>query len=147
MAMTDKQAAARDWLNRNKGKHDEMAAYRLKLEELRQRANTLISTADENKVKTQPDPKRGEKYILAAITFEEQVKQKEQLLQLSELETEKAIAKLPNSKERTVLIYRYLCFKSWAYIAKQMHFAENYCQQIHLDALEHIAPLIDYTIT
>lgn len=145
--MTDKQAAARDWLNRNKGKHDEMQAYRMKLDDLRSRANTLIAGANENKVQTQPDPKRGEKYILAAMSFEKQLKQKEQLLQLSELETEKVISKLPNSKERTVLIYRYLCYKSWSYIAKQMHFAANYCQEIHMDALEHIAPLIDYTIT
>lgn len=145
--MTDKQAAARDWLNRNKGKHDEIRAYRLKLEEIRDRASALIHVPQEIKVQTQPDPKRGEKSIIAALEFEKQVKVKEDMLQLSDLETEKVIAQLTDSKERTVLIYRYLCYKSWEYIARHMHFSVNYCQEIHMNALEHIAPLINYTIT
>lgn len=145
--MTDKQAAARDWLNRNKGRHDEIKAYRLKLEDMRGRASVLVNSPQENKVQTQPDPKRGEKAILAALAFEDQIKQKELQLQMSDLESEKVIARLANGKERTILIYRYLCFKSWEYIARQMHFTVNYCQRIHMDALDHIAPLIDYTIT
>lgn len=147
MAMTDKQAAARDWLNRNKGKHDEIRAYRLKLEDIRSHASVLVNPPKENKVQTQPDPKRGEKAIISAITFEDQIKQKETQLHLSEVETEKVIAKLPNSKERTVLIYRYLCFKSWEYIARQLHFSIGHCHKIHLEALDHIADLIDYTVT
>ena len=145
--MTDKQAAARDWLNRNKGKHDEIMAYRLKLEDMRGRASALVNVPKENKVQTQPDPKRGEKSIIAAMAFEQQIKNKEDILQLSDLETEKVIAQLPNSKERTVLIYRYLCYQSWEYIAKAMHFSESYCKEIHMNALENIAPLINYTIT
>lgn len=145
--MTDEQAAAKDWLNRNKGRHDELRAYNLKLEEMRGRASKLVSVPAENKVQTQPNPKHGEQTIIAALEFEEQLKAKLEALEASDMETVKTIEKLPSAKERTVLLYRYVCFKSWEYIARRMRYTVNYCQEIHLAALVHIAPLIDYTIT
>lgn len=145
--MTDKQAAAKDWLNRNKGRHDELRAYRLKLEEMRSNASKLVSVPQENKVQTQPNPKHGEIVLVSVLDFERQLQNKIDMLEASDMQTVKTIEKLEVPKERTVLLYRYVCFRSWEYIARRMRYTPNYCQEIHLQALEHIAPLIDYTIT
>ena len=54
--MTDKQAAAKDWLNRNYSKHEEIQALRMKLEDMRAGSVKAVSVPDVDKVQTQPDP-------------------------------------------------------------------------------------------
>ena len=147
MAMTDKQAQAKDWLNRNQYKHDEIRALYLKLEEMRSGSVKAVSVPDADKVQTQPDPKRGENFILSIVAFEEMIKQKERQMHLSDLETARAIDKLPEARERTVLILRYLSYLPWERIARRLSYSEKTCQRIHEDALEHIADLINYTVT
>lgn len=145
--MTDKQAAARDWLNRNQFKHDEIRALYLKLEDMRSGSLKAVSVSDADKVQKQPDPKRGEYFILSIVEFEELIKKKENQVHLSDMETARTIDKLPEARERTILILRYLNYLSWPLIAKRLAYSEKTCQRIHEDALEHIADLINYTIT
>ena len=144
--MTDKQAQAKDWLNRNQWKHDEIRALYLKLEDMRAGSVKAVS-ADADKVQTQPNPKRGENFILAIVSFEEMIKQKERQMHLSDLETARTIDKLTDARERTILILRYLSYLSWPVIAKRMSYSEKTCMRCHEDALEHIADLINYTVT
>lgn len=145
--MTDKQAAAKEWLNRNFNQHEEIRALYMKLEEMRAGSVKAVAVPENDKVQTQPDPHRGENYILSIVAFEEMVKNKERQLNLSDLETARAIDKLPNPKQRTVLIYRYLCRLKWSRIARQMNYTENYCQELHAAALESVADVINYTVT
>ena len=145
--MTDKQAAAKDWLNRNQYKHDEIRALYLKLEDMRSGSVKAVSIPDADKVQTQPNPKRGENYILSIVTFEEMIKRKEKEMHASDLETGRAIDKLPKANERTLLIYRYLMYLPWPQISKKMGYAESYLYKLHEDALENIAEVIDYSVT
>lgn len=145
--MTDKQAAAKDWLNRNQYKHDEIQALYMKLEDMRAGQLKAVSVPDADKVQTQPNPKRGENYILSIVTFEDMIKRKEKEMHASDLETGRAIDKLPDTTERTILIYRYLMYMPWAQISKAMGYSEGYLFRLHEDALEHIAGVIDYTVT
>lgn len=145
--MTDKQAAAKDWLNRNQYKHDEIQALYMKLEDMRAGQLKAVSVPDADKVQTQPDPKRGENFILSIVAFEEMIKRKEKEMHASDLETGRAIDKLADTKERTLLIYRYLMYLPWPQISKKMGYAESYLYKLHEDALENIANLINYTVT
>ena len=52
--MTDKQAAARDWLNRNQFKHDEIRALYLKLEDMRSGSLKAVSVSDADNAQKQP---------------------------------------------------------------------------------------------
>lgn len=145
--MTDKQAAAKDWLNRNQYKHDEIRALYLKLEDMRSGSVKAVSIPDADKVQTQPNPKRGENFILSIVSFEEMIKAKERQMHLSDLETARTIDKLADARERTILILRYLSYLSWPVIAKRMSYSEKTCQRVHEDALDHIADIINYTVT
>lgn len=145
--MTDKAAAAKDWLNRNYSKHEEIQALRMKLEDMRAGSVKAVSVPEADKVQTQPDPKSGENYILAIVTFEEMVNQKERQLHLSDLETARTIDLLADSMERTVLIYRYLSYQHWNRISNMMGYSERHLYEIHENALEHIADKINYTVT
>ena len=114
--MTDKAAAAKDWLNRNYSKHEEIQALRMKLEDMRAGSVKAVSVPEADKVQTQPDPKSGENYILAIVTFEEMVSQKERQLRLSDLETARTIDLVPDPIQRAILIYRYLSYQHWNHI-------------------------------
>ncbi len=148
MAMTEKQAAAKEWLNRNFCKHEELQALYMKLDDMRAGSvKAVAAPAEGEKVQTQPNPKSGENYILSIVTFEEMIKQKERQLHLSDLETARTIDKLTSAAERAVLIYRYLCYLHWPEIARKMAYCERRCHELHDDALAHIAELINYTVT
>lgn len=145
--MTDKAAAAKDWLNRNYSKHEEIQALRMKLEDMRAGSVKAVSVPEADKVQTQPDPKSGENYILAIVTFEEMVSQKERQLHLSDLETARTIDLVPDPIQRAILIYRYLSYQHWNHISKVMGYSEGHLFKLHEDALEAIADKINYTVT
>ena len=145
--MTDKQAAAKDWLNRNFNAYEEVRALKMKLREMRAGAGNLTSRAEEVKVQKQPNPKAIENEILAIVEFANIIQQKEKTIFASDLETARVINELSEVKEKTILIYRYLCFLPWEQIAKRMNFSVNYCQELHMRALDHIYEHINFTIT
>lgn len=145
--MTEKQAAAKNWLNRNYNLHEEIRALKLKLDEMRESANQITGKVEEVRVQTQPDPKSGESRILSIVEFSQEVESRAEKLRQSDIETMHVIIKLEDVKERMILIYRYLLYKSWSYISKRLNYSESYCHEIHSAALTKIADLIDYTIT
>lgn len=145
--MTDKAAAAKEWLNRNEDTRIEIHGLLLKLEEMRQAASRLVASVDDNKVQTQPDPRRTENKILRIVEFEEKICSMRVKLEASDMVTLETIKRLPNAKERQVLMYRYYNGLPWGSIACILNYTENYCFELHRDGLEHIADLIDYTVT
>lgn len=145
--MTDKQAAAKDWLNRNFNAYKEVRALKLKLREMRAGAGNLTSRAEEVKVQKQPNPKAYENEIISIIEFAKLIDEKEKRIFASDLETANTINKLEDVKEKTILIYRYLCFLPWEQIANRMNFSVNYCQELHMRALDHVYEQINFTTT
>ena len=57
-------------------------------------------------------------------------------------EAARAIDKLPEESERTVLRYRYLCGMTWAKIAERMNYEVRQIYRLHGRALQHIEDYI-----
>ena len=146
--MTDKQAAAKEWLNRNFQELEEIRALELKLSTMRENVGNLTAQASEVKVQKQPNPHAVENSIISLVAFSETIENKKARLFASEQITMNTILKLEGlTLEKTVLIYRYLCCLPWKEIAAKMNYTENYLHEIHMRALTAIADKIDYTQT
>lgn len=145
--MTEAAAAAKEWLERNHDIYAEINGMYMKLEEMRAAAARLVSVPQENKVQTQPDPHSIETRILGLLEFEKRIDDKYRLAVASDEQTRKTILKLRSGKERVILLYRYYNRLPWKEIAENLKYSVPHCYELHASGLEHIAPLIDYTIT
>lgn len=142
--MTDKEAAARDWLNRNKWRLDEIKELELKLELMRDNVNKSVSPPQEVKVQTQPRNKQAEK-IAEIVDFEKQIEEKRRYYTALQEISVDTICKLRDPTKKVILIYRYIIGEPWKEIAKKTHYTENYCFEMHLRALADLYQYIDFT--
>lgn len=142
--MTDKEAAARDWLNRNKWREDEIKELELKLEIMRDNVNKTISPPQEIKVQTQPRNKRGEQ-IAEIVDFEKQIEEKRRYYAALQDESVKTICRLRDATKKTILVYRYIIGLSWKEISKKTHYTESYLYDMHLRALADLYQYIDFS--
>lgn len=141
--MTDKEAAARDWLKRNDFRLEEIKTMELELEEMRAAINQTVKPPKDVNVQTQPRNVQDER-IAELVDFEKKIKEKRDHYKLLEKTTVDTINRLAPSN-RIILLYRYVYRKPWKYIAAKMHYTENYCFEMHLRALRSIYSLIDFT--
>ena len=142
--MTDKEAAARDWLNRNEPRRDEIRSLELQLEEMRDRVNKSVGVPKDVVVQTQPRNNQDER-IAEIVDFEKKIIEKRYHFELLEQVTKDTIERMNNPTMRMILIYRYLYRRSWRYIAEKMHYKEGYIFELHVKALNAIYPLIDWS--
>lgn len=142
--MTDKEAAARDWLNRNEPRRDEIRSLELQLEEMRDRVNKSVGVPKDVVVQTQPRNNQDER-IAEIVDFEKKIIEKRHHFELLEQVTKDTIERMNNPTMRMILIYRYLYRRSWRYIAEKMHYKEGYIFELHVKALNAIYPLIDWS--
>lgn len=142
--MTDRQAAAKDWLTRNEFRFNEIKSLELRLEEMRDQVNKSVSEPKEICVQTQPRNVQAEK-IADIVDFEKKIDDLK--LRYKELEqvTIQTIEKLRDPVKANILLFRYVYHRSWAYIAGKMHYKESYIFALHIKALDSIYPLIDFT--
>ena len=146
--MTEKQAAAKEWLNRNFQEVEEIRALELKLSTMRGSIGNLTAAVADVKVQKQPNPHAVENSIISLVAFADAIEAKKARLYASEQNTLAAIEKLEGMPlEKTLLVYRYLCCLPWKDISKRMNYTENYLHEIHMKALSAIADKIDYTQT
>lgn len=143
--MTDKQAAARDWLQRNDWRADEIHDMQLKIEVMRESVAKSVNVPQENKVQTQPG-NSTERMLAEIIDFEKEIENKR--LYLAELQRASVdtISKMRDPIKKTLLVYRYIIRKHWREIARELHYTENYCFELHLRALDELYPFIDFSI-
>lgn len=140
--MTDKEAAAKEWLNRYEPLRSEIRSMELQLEEMRANVNKSVGIPKEVCVQTQPQNKQDER-IAEIVDFEEKIKQKREILKAKEKTTLRTIDKMSDPVKRIILIYRYIYRRSWEYIGRKMHYKSSYIYEMHLKALTAIYPLID----
>lgn len=143
--MTDKQAAARDWLQRNQWRKDEIRAMRAKLEAMRESVAKVVAVPNDVKVQTQPG-NRSEKAICEIVDFEKEIDDRARYFQELDRMTLVTIGKLNNAQYVYLLTSRYLLEKTWKEIAGELHYTENYCYELHLKALDNIYSYIDFSI-
>ena len=141
--MTDKQAAAKQWLTRNEPLRDEIRAMELKIQEMRAAVNNVVTVPKEVSVQTQPKNMNAEK-IAEICDFDEKIRVKRLRFEMLQDNTAKTIDKLNDPVKGMILHYRYIYRRSWRYIAAQMHYKESYIYEMHLKALTAIYPFIDW---
>lgn len=142
--MTDREAAAKDWLNRNEFRWNEIKALELRLEEMRDQVNKSVSQPKEVCVQTQPKNVQAEK-IADIVDFEKKIDDLRKRYELLQQTTIQTIERLSDPVKQNILLFRYVYHRSWSYIAGKMHYKETYIYQLHLKALNSIYPLIDFT--
>lgn len=142
--MTDREAAAKDWLSRNEFRWNEIKSLELRLEEMRDQVNKSVAAPKEVCVQTQPRNVQAEK-IADIVDFEKKITDMKTRYELLEQTTVDTIEKLKDPVKQNILLFRYVYHRSWSYIADKMHYKESYIFALHLKALNSIYPLIDFT--
>lgn len=141
--MTDREAAARDWLMRNEWRREEIHSMELQLIEMREAVNATVKPPNEVNVQTQPRNVQADK-IADIVDFEERIQQKRDYYNQLEAKTIETIGKVDTSKE-IILLYRYVYHREWKYIAHRLHYSLPYLYEMHRKALNAIYPYIDFT--
>ena len=142
--MTDREAAARDWLCRNDWRRDEIRGMILQLEEMRASVNKSVATIQDVKVQTQPKNVQDEK-IADIVEFEKKIKEKQDYLNALDESTIKTIEKLKDPTRKIILMYRHIYSRGWGYIAEKLHYTKSYCHAIYYKALDSIYTEIDWS--
>ena len=142
--MTDREAAAKDWLNRHEPIRNDIRALELQLEEMRANVNKTVASLQEVKVQTQPQNKQAEK-IAEIVDFGKKIEEKKNYLRELDQVTLNTINLMNDPYKRIILVYRYIYHRSWSYIASKLHYKESYIYEMHLKALNSIYPLIDWS--
>ena len=91
--MTDRQAAAKDWLTRNEFRLNEIKSLELRLEEMRDQVNKSVAAPKEICVQTQPRNVQAEK-IADIVDFEKKIDDMKVRYELLEKVTVETIEKL-----------------------------------------------------
>lgn len=141
--MTDKQAAAKQWLTRNDALRDEIRTMELKIAEMRAAVNNVVNVPKEVSVQTQPKNIQAEK-IAEICDFDNKIKAKKMRFEILQKKTADTIEKLNDPVKGMILTYRYIYRRSWRYIADKMHYKESYIYEMHLKSLNAIYPFIDW---
>ena len=142
--MTDREAAAKDWLQRNEFRWNEIKSLELRLEEMRDQMNKSVAAPKEICVQTQPRNVQAEK-IADIVDFEKKIVDLRKRYELLEQTTVETINKLRDPVKENILLFRYVYHRSWSYIAGKMHYKESYIYARHSKALNSLYPLIDFT--
>ena len=142
--MTDKQAASKDWLNRNEPLREEIRAMELRIEEMRDQVNKTTQIPKEISVQTQPKNAAAER-IAEICDFEKKIAATREQFLLCQKTTTSTIERLNDPIKSRILIYRYIYRRSWRYIAGKMHYKEGYIYELHLKALTALFPFIDWS--
>ena len=142
--MTDREAAAKDWLQRNESRWNEIKSLEVRLEEMRDQVNKSVAAPKEICVQTQPRNVQAEK-IADIVDFEKKIDDMKVRYELLEKVTVETIEKLRDPVKENILIFRYVYHRSWSYIASKMHYKESYIFALHQKALNSLYPLIDFT--
>ena len=142
--MTDREAAAKDWLQRNEFRWNEIKSLELRLEEMRDQVNKSVAAPKEICVQTQPRNVQAEK-IADIVDFEKKIVDLRKRYELLEQTTVETINKLRDPVKENILLFRYVYHRSWSYIAGKMHYKESYIYALHSNALNSLYPLIDFT--
>lgn len=141
--MTDREAAARQWIQRHDYLRDEITSLELRLEEMRDQVNKSVAPPKEIIVQTQPRNVQAEK-IAEIVDFEKKINEKKRQYQELEKTTIRTIERMNDPVCENILIFRYCYRRSWKYIADKLHYRESYIFSLHSKALEKVYPLIDW---
>ena len=141
--MTDREAAAKEWLNRNEELREEIRVLEMRLEEMRASVNKSVGAPEEIKVQTQPQNNQAEK-IADIVDFEKKIDEKRLYYKLLEEKTIETIDRLRDPNKRILLHLRYVHRRSWKYIADKMHLTEAYIYEFHRKALNSLYSVIDW---
>lgn len=142
--MTDKEAAARDWLQRHDYLYQEIRSLELRLEEMRDQVNKSVSPPKDVVVQTQPKNVQAEK-IAEIVDFEKKIEEKKELYKELEKKTIITIEKMNDPVCESILILRYCYRRSWRYIAAKLYYRESYIFALHSKALEKVYQFIDWS--
>lgn len=142
--MTDKEAAARDWLQRHDYLYQEIRSLELRLEEMRDQVNKSVSPPKDVVIQTQPKNLQAEK-IAEIVDFEKKIEEKKELYKELEKKTISTIEKMNDPVMENILIFRYCYRRSWRYIAEKLYYRESYIFALHSKALEKVYQFIDWS--
>lgn len=141
--MTEREAAAKDWLTRNEFRWNEIKSLEMRLEEMRDQVNKSVAPPKEICVQTQPRNVQAEK-IADIVDFEKKIDELKARYQSLEQVTVQTIEKLRDPVKINILLFRYVYHRSWSYIAGKMHYKESYIYVLHSKALNSLYPLIEW---
>jgi DNA-directed RNA polymerase specialized sigma24 family protein len=82
-----------------------------------------------------PDPHKTENAVFRIIMLEKEIQEIRKELETLVAEMRKLIEQAPDCDERDVLRKRYLEFKTWSAICKEMNCSEATCYRLHRSGL------------
>lgn len=111
---------------------------------LREKATSIPSLSDQERVQTSPSSS-GNRFVEAAVDLKREIQAKE--IQLTELQdkAKSFICSLPNKTDaekltRKVLSYRYLKCYTWEEISEVVVYAPRYIRKLEWNAIKEVLP-------
>lgn len=131
----------KDWLNRGFRLDRELTALERSKMNLYLRAVSVTQRYDGEAVAGSKDPHKMESYLAYADLVERQA------AKLADISAEifRVITRVRDTRERTVLIHRYLNFMTWEAIGKAMDYSWRQVMRIHGAALRSVKKILEET--
>ncbi len=124
----------RSWLQRGRGLNREISALRSALAEARDRAQSTTVNYEGVVVSGSASPHRFDR--LAEL--EDCIRERIDELTAIQREIVRATGRVRDSNRRTLLVLRYVRFKTWEQIAVEMQYSWSQVHRIHADALRDV---------
>lgn len=122
---------AKEWLRRGWKIDQEINSLLRTKRETRDRLTSITAGYEGDPVQGTRDPHKYDRLVELDSKIDERV---DQLVQIKAEITE-AIARVQDSRYRTLLTERYLCFRTWEQIAVDMNYSWKQIHRIHGEAL------------
>ena len=133
---------ARMYLRQVRDAHRRAEVLCAQAEKYRVLAMRATGRMDAVRISGTPHRSNVETYVLELVdTHEKLQKEIHRLLNISH-QAETLIAKLPDSRHRSVLQMRYLCALDWEEVAERLHFTIRWAHKLHREAIEMLDQIL-----
>lgn len=140
--MTEREEKARDWLNRNYKKAEELEALRRRLEQFESYLEKVCKPIRLKEVQEIPCGNSQEEKMAEYIDLSHDLGKQNMALARADSETLRVINMVESSTLRTILIERYINRLKWEKISKNVHLERSRVYDLHRQALSAVLPYI-----
>ena len=131
----------KEWLNRGKYLDNEIKELKETAQKAYEEATNTASNISDERVQTSIANNTEKKFIRVVHYSLETINKIEELYDVK-MEIQQAIYKLDSSTYRTLLLARYINFKTWEQIAEDMGYEVRQIHRIHGNALVNLKDVI-----
>ena len=132
----------KEWLNRGKHLDNEIKELKETAQKALEEATNTASNISDERVQTSIENNTEKKFIRVVHYSLETINKIEELYDVK-MEIQQAIYKVDNHTYRTLLLARYINFKTWEQIAEDMGYEVRQIHRIHGNALVNLKDVIE----